>query len=99
MNRNEIVPVENESRTRINTVMFMEMEFDCISHFHPRDQWFRVRDRWGNVGWCVGYRDWVKAECQPHNAKVELGFGGQVYIFYDHDGSVGFVEPEAAERI
>jgi len=102
MNKNEIPQVRTEVRTDIGTIFFQGSEFDCLSHFYPKEDWFRVRDRWGRVGWCVGYRDWIRAQCQPHRPKpgIEpLGHGGQIWVLYDHDNSIGGISPVMAEII
>lgn len=104
MNRKELPKVENEVRTSIDTIFFDGIEFDCISHFYPEEVWFRVRDFWGREGWCIGYRDYVESnqkfvDRKTGKVKGGGGFGGEIYIKYDHDGSYGGLAPEMAERI
>jgi len=76
-----------------NGRMFRGREYDSLSHFFPEEKWVRVIDYWGRRGWKIGYRDYVRAPCQ-YKGQKERGHGGDIWILYDHDGSIGTVHPE-----
>lgn len=67
-----------------------EIEFDCISHFYPESEWYPVIDFWGKTGLCIGYRDKVYSQQTGYK---DHGFGGEFYILYDHDNSIGGIHP------
>ena len=72
--------------------------YDRLTHFLPEDQWVRVIDHWGRTGWKIGYRDFERGPCQ-YKGQLERGFGGDVWILYDHDGSVSGVHAEMVWEI
>jgi|CXWL01.1.fsa_nt_gi hypothetical protein len=73
--------------------IFQGTVHDRLSHFLPEDQWVRVIDYWGRTGWKIGYRDFEKGPCQ-FKGQPERGFGGGVWVLYDHDGSVSGVHQD-----
>lgn len=87
-----------ETRDAIGIVRWGGGEWGRRSHFFEESDWYRVRDFLGKEGWCVGYRDFVKALCRSKRTKSDHGHGGVIYILYD-DGSIGGVDPAMTKRI
>lgn len=78
--------------------VFQGVTHDRLSHFLPKDKWVRVVDYWGRTGWKVGYRDFERGPCQYKDQPVR-GLGGDVWVLYDHDGSVSGVCAEMVELL
>ena len=82
-----------ETRNDIGIVYWRGMEWDRISHFYDEKDFKRCMDFWGNTGWIVGYRDFIQSDQIIKGKRSKDGFGVQVYILYDKDGSIGGVDP------
>lgn len=87
--------------TEIGTTIFWseklgipEIEFDCISHFLDESQWYEATDAWGKNCIVIGFRDFVDSPCPRPKMKTRDGFGGQIWVYYPHDGSIAGIEPD-----
>lgn len=82
-----------ETRDDLGRVYFENQVFDSLSHFFDYADRYRVVDKWGKTGTVIGYRDWVDG-IHPGS-----GFGGTILVLYDHDNSIGGVDPRMLKNL
>lgn len=82
-----------ETRDDLGRVHFENEIFDSLSHFFDYPDRYRVIDKWGKTGTAIGYRSWIDG------IYPDSGFGGEIWVLYDHDHSIGGVDPRMLENI
>lgn len=94
--------------TDIHTTIFWdedlgvpEIEFDRISHFYSDEQRWWGMDYWGKKCLVIGYRERVIAPYQPRlkPGMEPLGHGGEFWVYYPHDKSIGGIHPSKINPI